>query len=171
LRRGRLQLSGPWILSAFLGHGQFLKEDSKRQDTLSELIMSTRRKFLQSASAMGIVGISEATPSHTGHTTVAPSKPGRIDMCNIPHTDLTVSRLAYGSALVLDWNEEALSESDITKMELLVNTAVDSGINFFDLADFYALSKAEAAFGEVVRRSPGLDLPRFRGQFSVFVAG
>ena len=78
---------------------------------------------------------------------------GSMKTCKIPHTDLVVSRLAYGCAMLgLDWD----SPEFIGKTVPNVNTALERGINFFDTADVYGHGKAELALGEVLRQSPGL---------------
>jgi predicted oxidoreductase len=71
----------------------------------------------------------------------------------VPHTDLVVSRIAYGCGMVdIDWHS-----ADFTaRVKRVVNTAYDNGITFFDLGDVYGGGKSEAAFGEVLKQSLGL---------------
>ena len=74
----------------------------------------------------------------------------------IPHTDLVVSRIAYGCGMLASWDREPLAAATIANAVRLINTAYDNGINLFDHADLYCFGKAESAFGEVLKRSPGL---------------
>jgi len=74
----------------------------------------------------------------------------------IPHTDLVVSRIAYGCGMLANWDQEPLGAETIAKAVRLINTAYDNGITLFDHADLYCFGKAEAVFGEVLKRSPGL---------------
>jgi predicted oxidoreductase len=95
----------------------------------------------------------------------------------IPHTDLTVSRIAYGcgvlghstskqhlgrdgaqiSALFAQWKTEPLSSSAVAHATRMVNAACDHGITFFDHADIYNLfGKSVEAFGAALKQSPGL---------------
>lgn len=76
--------------------------------------------------------------------------------CKVPHTDLVVSRIAHGCAGLVGWDSEPLSAHDIAKAVRVINTAYDSGIIFFDHASCYAFGKSEAAFGGVLKQSPGL---------------
>jgi predicted oxidoreductase len=76
---------------------------------------------------------------------------------NVPHTDLAVSRIAYGCAMLGgNWDKEAVSAEAIAKAVRVINTAYDNGITFFDHADVYGFGKSETAFGEVLKQSPGL---------------
>jgi predicted oxidoreductase len=76
----------------------------------------------------------------------------------IPHTDLEVSRLAFGcDRLVRDGvSPDALSADDIAKAAHLVNVARDNGITLFDTAELYGRGSSEAALGRVFAQSPGL---------------
>jgi predicted oxidoreductase len=76
--------------------------------------------------------------------------------CKIPHTDMEVSRIAYGCADLVGWTRDPLSEDDVVKAERAIRAAVESGITLFDLADLYGFGKAEEAFGKVLHQSPGL---------------
>jgi len=76
--------------------------------------------------------------------------------CKVPQTDLEVSRIAYGSAGLVSWDGTPLSPHDIAKAARVINTAYDSGITLFDHANCYAFGKSEAAFGEVLKQTPGL---------------
>jgi predicted oxidoreductase len=75
---------------------------------------------------------------------------------NIPQTDLTVSRIAYGCATLVDFDQRPLGVEALNSATRLIHTAYDNGITFFDLADHYGFFKSEAALGEILKRSPGL---------------
>ena len=66
----------------------------------------------------------------------------------LPHTDLEVSRIALGCMRIAD--------KSVEEVEMLVKTAIDQGINFFDHADIYGGGKSEQVFGEVLKRNPEL---------------
>jgi predicted oxidoreductase len=71
----------------------------------------------------------------------------------IGRTDLTVGRLAYGCWRVARSGNEP---SDFAITSLAVHTAFDAGYTLFDHADIYCDGRAEAAFGRVLRESPGM---------------
>jgi predicted oxidoreductase len=69
----------------------------------------------------------------------------------IPHSNLVVSRLAYGTGmLTMSWR----STDFIAQSIEAIHTAYESGITLFDTADVYAEGRSEAALGEVLKRSP-----------------
>ena len=71
----------------------------------------------------------------------------------VPHTDLVISRLAFGCAMLgVNWNDPDF----VAKAVPVINTAREQGITFFDTADVYGYGKAETALGEVIRQTPGL---------------
>jgi predicted oxidoreductase len=74
----------------------------------------------------------------------------------IEHTDLTVSRIAYGCASLGGWNKGVVDAETVRTAERLVRTACEIGITLFDHADFYGFGNGELAFGEVLKRAPGL---------------
>ena len=75
----------------------------------------------------------------------------------LPHTELEISRLAYGCMnLGGRWDRKPLEAAEIAHAARLVETACELGINFFDHADIYTLGKSEQVFGEVLRQQPGL---------------
>lgn len=77
--------------------------------------------------------------------------------CRIPHTDLQVSRIAYGCMqLSREWDNAPITPAEISATLKLVDTALEQGINLFDHADIYARGKSELLFGEALRRNPGL---------------
>ncbi|OKK17730.1 aldo/keto reductase [Streptomyces sp. CB00455] len=54
------------------------------------------------------------------------------------------------------WDRDAYGPGDIDAAEAAIGAALDSGITAFDHADIYRRGKAEAVFGEVLARTPGL---------------
>lgn len=54
------------------------------------------------------------------------------------------------------WDDEPYAAADIAHAEAAVEAALDIGITEFDHADIYRRGKAEAVFGEVLARAPGL---------------
>ncbi|KOG47198.1 aldo/keto reductase [Streptomyces virginiae] len=54
------------------------------------------------------------------------------------------------------WDPDPYGPADIDAAEAAVAAALDSGITTFDHADIYRHGKAEAVFGEVLARTPGL---------------
>ncbi|MGW6709369.1 aldo/keto reductase [Streptomyces sp. NPDC054956] len=67
------------------------------------------------------------------------------------------TRLIYGCmALGGSWEPGPYRPEDIDAAEAAIEAALDSGITMFDHADIYRHGKAEAVFGEVLARTPGL---------------
>lgn len=67
------------------------------------------------------------------------------------------TRLIYGCmALGGSWEPGPYRAEDIDAAEAAIEAALDSGITLFDHADIYRHGKAEAVFGEVLARTPGL---------------
>lgn len=67
------------------------------------------------------------------------------------------SALIYGCmGLGGGWDKEEWDEGDYAVAEAAVEAALAGGINFFDHADIYSRTKAEAVFGEVLARNPGM---------------
>lgn len=67
------------------------------------------------------------------------------------------TRLIYGCmALGGSWEPGPYQAEDIDAAEAAIEAALDSGITMFDHADIYRHGKAEAVFGEVLARTPGL---------------
>jgi predicted oxidoreductase len=68
-----------------------------------------------------------------------------------------VGPLVYGCmALGGDWGDSPVSEADIAHAHAAVEAALDIGITLFDHADIYRRGKAEAVFGELLKRDAGL---------------
>jgi predicted oxidoreductase len=59
-------------------------------------------------------------------------------------------------ALGGDWNDGPIAEADIAHAHAAVEAALDIGIRLFDHADIYRRGKAEAVFGELLKRDAGL---------------
>tara|TARA_R110002049_G_scaffold309268_1_gene519569 strand:+ start:93127 stop:94101 length:975 start_codon:yes stop_codon:yes gene_type:complete len=76
---------------------------------------------------------------------------------NIPQTDLSVSRLAYGTwHLGGEWNQTPPTEDLKQRAVRLIETAVDCGINHIDLADIYTMGKSDEVVGHALRQNPSL---------------
>lgn len=66
-------------------------------------------------------------------------------------------RVLYGCmGLGGSWEPGPYGPADIDAAEAAIGAALDSGITVFDHADIYRHGKAEAVFGEVLARTPGL---------------
>jgi predicted oxidoreductase len=140
------------------------------QEPTSKSTVATRREFLKQTGAIGLAAAATAALAQV--TTATPVIPKSwMKNYRVPHTDLVVSRIAYGcdklgwkpgpdaasytSSLLRSFNEP-LSADELTRAERVIHVAYENGITFFDLADFYGGGKSEAAFGQVLERSPGL---------------
>jgi predicted oxidoreductase len=121
--------------------------------------MSTRREFLTQTAVTALLATA-AAPLTTANAQEAksgstpPVKPaGPLKTYQLAHTDLVVSRLAYGCAMIgLDWN----SPDYLARTVATIKAAYQQGITLFDTADVYGHGKAETALGEVLKASPGL---------------
>ena len=122
--------------------------------------MFSRREFLRQTAVATLVA-SAASQSSSAARAKAPAggssseskPPGTMKSYTIPHTDLEVSRLAYGCAMLgLDWN----GSDAVARTAATIRTAYEQGITFFDTADIYGQGKSELALGEFLRGSPGL---------------
>jgi predicted oxidoreductase len=122
--------------------------------------MFNRREFLTQTAAATLIATgaspsSSSAQAHapTGGPAAAATSGGKLKTYTIPHTDLAVSRLAYGCAMLgLDW-----SDSDsVARTVATINTAQEQGITLFDTADVYGHGKSELALGEFLKSSPGL---------------
>ena len=122
--------------------------------------MSTRREFLTQAAVATFIAGTAATPAAAAEAKPAPGAPagsakpaGALKTYTVPHTDLVVSRLAYGNAMLgTDWN----SPDFISQSVAVMHAAHEQGITFFDTADVYGHGKSELALGQVLKDSPGL---------------
>ncbi|MFJ9825089.1 aldo/keto reductase family oxidoreductase [Streptomyces sp. NPDC101160] len=94
----------------------------------------------------------QRTPARTAPRTTSRLTPG------------TTPRTAPGGGRVLlgcmglggSWDPSPYSGADVDAAEAAIEAALDSGITAFDHADIYRHGKAEAVFGEVLARTPGL---------------
>ncbi|MFH9672926.1 aldo/keto reductase family oxidoreductase [Streptomyces sp. NPDC017405] len=72
-------------------------------------------------------------------------------------TDIRTHRLVLGCmGLGGDWDTRPYTSEDVDRAGTVVEAALAAGITAFDHADIYRYGKAEAVFGEVLARSPGL---------------
>jgi predicted oxidoreductase len=121
--------------------------------------MSTRREFLTQAAVATWLATASTARADSAETKAAPSaiattaKPGgAMKTYTVPHTDLVVSRLAYGNAMLgTDWNSPDFIAQSVPVMQ----AAYEQGITFFDTADVYGHGKSELALGQVLKASPG----------------
>lgn len=80
-----------------------------------------------------------------------------MESLRIPHTDLEVSRIAYGCMhLSSAWDDTPISASEKSATLRIVEAALEQGITLFDHADIYARGKSELLFGEALRQISGL---------------
>lgn len=66
----------------------------------------------------------------------------------IKHTDLNVSNIIMGNM--------RLTQLSVPEIELLIRTALDEGINFFDHADIYGQGRCEELFAEAIQMNPSI---------------
>ncbi|WP_234334479.1 aldo/keto reductase [Streptomyces sp. NRRL B-1347] len=72
-------------------------------------------------------------------------------------TDIRAGQPVYGCmGLGGTWDSVPYTAADIAHAEAAVEAALDIGITVFDHADIYRRGKAEAVFGELLRRASGL---------------
>ncbi|MCG7588122.1 aldo/keto reductase family oxidoreductase [Photobacterium sp. OFAV2-7] len=70
---------------------------------------------------------------------------------------LNASQLAYGCmGLGGGWNTNPITSENIIQARLIIDVALEAGINVFDHADIYTFSKAEMVFGEILKQHPSL---------------
>ncbi len=75
----------------------------------------------------------------------------------IPNSDLTVSRIAYGCMnLGGAWDDQPLTDANKKAAITAIATAYESGVNLFDHADIYMRGKSEQAFAEIWQAIPGI---------------
>ena len=118
--------------------------------------MPSRRRFLIQSAASSFVAAAVPRLDQAVNRKFDKTSRRGMSINRIPRTNLVVSRIAYGCATLTGWDRDRITANDIAKASRLINTAYDAGINFFDLADHYGLYKAEVAFGETLKQSPGL---------------
>src|SRR5215469_3606335 len=122
--------------------------------------MSTRREFLTQAAVASLItgtaaAVADAAEEKTAATgSAAAAKPaGAMKTYTVPHTDLVVSRLAFGNAMI---GSDSASPDFIAETVRVIQAAHEHGITFFDTADVYAHGKSEEALGQVLKGTPGL---------------
>ncbi len=54
------------------------------------------------------------------------------------------------------WDSNPINQDNIKQMNDAIDTAIESGINFFDHADIYKMGKAEQVFGKIMKDRPEL---------------
>ncbi len=121
--------------------------------------MSTRREFLSQAAVATLVAsahraaarAAEARPAPPAGLTPARAA-GPLKTYSVAHTDLAVTRLCYGNAMIgLDSNGADFT----TQTVAVLRAAYEQGINFFDTADVYGGGKSELALGQLLKDIPG----------------
>lgn len=111
--------------------------------------MSTRRDFLTQSSATVLLFAASRDNTRAINSTAY----AKMTLRKIPRTNLTVSRLAFGCAMLgWDWN----SPDFVARTVPVIRTAYDQGITFFDLADVYGNGGSEAAMRLALKESTGL---------------
>jgi len=110
--------------------------------------MSTRREFLTRAAAATLLAKAATAPGSAAETKATAA----LKTYAVPHTDLVVTRLAYGNAMIgIDSN----SPDFIAQTVPVIRAAYEQGITFFDTADVYGQGKSELALGQVLKDIPG----------------
>jgi predicted oxidoreductase len=75
----------------------------------------------------------------------------------LAHTDLTVSRIAFGTWHIGgSWDKEPLTQDLKDRANTLLKAAYEHGINHIDLADIYTLGKSDEVIGYALKQNPGL---------------
>ncbi len=73
----------------------------------------------------------------------------------LPHTDLHITRLAYGCMSLAGWDSNPPTHVDRKRAASMLETALELDINFFDTADIYGRGKCETVFGEALKQLSG----------------
>ncbi len=113
--------------------------------------MSTRRDFLTQAAVATLLASADTARGLGADAKSAPHS-AALKTYTVPHTDLVVTRLCYGNAMIgLDPNS-----ADFTAQTVAVlRGAYEQGITFFDTADIYGQGKSELALGQLLKDIPG----------------
>lgn len=75
----------------------------------------------------------------------------------IPHTDLEVSRLAYGTwHMGGSWDKNSVTPELKNRASELISTAFEQGITHIDLADIYTMGKSDEVVGFALKEHKGL---------------
>jgi predicted oxidoreductase len=115
--------------------------------------MSTRRDFLLQTASAGVVVASSTQNAGVTHRETLVELKSTMKTHRIPHTDLVVSRIAYGTNFA---SFDGKSSNFLERAVRVLRSAFDNGINLFDLANFYQIGRSEEALGELLRQSPEL---------------
>ena len=122
--------------------------------------MSTRREFLTRAAVAAFIASNTAPLAEAAEAKAAAAGPaaaakpaGGLKTYTVPHTDLVVSRLAYGNAMI---GSDSNSPDFIADTVRVIQAAYEQGITFFDTADVYGHGKSEQALGQVLKGAPSL---------------
>lgn len=105
--------------------------------------MPTRRSFLMHTAGAAVIAAASAPATEVCAANKTTILKGLINFVRVPHTDLVISRIAYGASGL---------HADANRLRL-INTVVDNGINLFDQAD---MNEGEEALGKALRQSPAL---------------
>ncbi|WP_330334143.1 aldo/keto reductase [Streptomyces sp. NBC_00536] len=96
-------------------------------------------------------------PQDAGAAQGAHATQGTVTARGAAPDGVDTARVVYGCmALGGGWGPEPYGPADIDQAEAVIEAALESGISVFDHADIYRRGKAEAVFGEVLSRTPGL---------------
>jgi aryl-alcohol dehydrogenase-like predicted oxidoreductase len=87
---------------------------------------------------------------------LVPTRPILIKTYKIANTDLVVSQLGYRSFYSGNSDRGTVDPGAVADAEGRIHAAYEAGITFFDHADVYDFGGSEAAFGQVLKRSPDL---------------
>ena len=122
--------------------------------------MSTRREFLTRAAVAAFIASNTAPLAEAAEAKAAAAGPaaaakpaGGLKTYTVPHTDLVVSRLAYGNAMI---GSDSSNPDFIADTVRVIQAAYEQGISFFDTADVYGHGKSEQALGQVLKGAPSL---------------
>lgn len=108
--------------------------------------MQTRREFLIQTALAGVTASASAAARDSDAVT-------RMKTYKLPQADISVSRLAYGTAMLgIDQRDPEFVQSAVRAM----HTAYDCGITLFDLADVYGRGRSELACARFLKDSPGV---------------
>lgn len=128
------------------------KRSGASESEANEVVFGTRREFLLGTAT---ATLAMTDPFHLAEAGSDGEETPRASMrtCKIPNTDLTVSRIAYGNAMLsIDSKQANFMAQAIRAM----NIAYDNGITFFDTADTYGAGRSESALALLFKQSAGL---------------
>lgn len=118
--------------------------------------MSTRREFLTRAAVASFLASADTAGAgvagENASTAGKAKTDGPLKTYTVPHTDLVVTRLCYGNAMI---GMDPGSSDFIAQTVAVLRAAYDQGITFFDTADIYGQGKSELALGQLLKDIPG----------------